>query len=163
MSNSNCELLQSNNPVIAPSAEHMLARLLAAFASNLHLVRHFGEGCKYVCECGCRAASVVTTMTSEFLTIDGKQYQQLLGQLQREELKAKVDVLRRAPMFRSPNCMPAHRNCMLPACLMCDMYLHTEGLVYMTYGCMLDVASAHKLNAMLEPTVSEPASGQAGG
>ena len=49
---------------------------------------------------GRRAASVVTTMASEFLTIDGKQYQQLLAQLQREELKAKVDVLRRAPLFR---------------------------------------------------------------
>ena len=56
--------------------------------------------------CQCRAASVVTTMASEFLTIDGKQYQQLLGQLQREELKAKVDVLRRAPMFRSANVPP---------------------------------------------------------
>ncbi|KAL3154498.1 Rap guanine nucleotide exchange factor-like 1 [Trebouxia sp. C0010 RCD-2024] len=49
---------------------------------------------------GRRAASVVTAMASEFLTIDGQQYQQLLGQLQREELRAKVDVLRRAPMFR---------------------------------------------------------------
>ena len=50
---------------------------------------------------GRRAASVVTSMASEFLTIDGKQYQLLLAQLQREELKAKVDVLRRAPLFRS--------------------------------------------------------------
>ncbi|KAL0028365.1 hypothetical protein WJX77_002202 [Trebouxia sp. C0004] len=49
---------------------------------------------------GRRAASVVTSMASEFLTIDGKQYQLLLAQLQREELKAKVDVLRRAPLFR---------------------------------------------------------------
>ena len=44
---------------------------------------------------GRRAASVVTTMASEFLSIDGRQYQQLLGQLQREELREKVDVLRR--------------------------------------------------------------------
>ena len=50
---------------------------------------------------GRRAASVITTMASEFLTIDGQQYQQLLAQLQREELCAKMDVLRRAPMFRS--------------------------------------------------------------
>jgi len=50
---------------------------------------------------GRRAASVVTSMASEFLTIDGQQYQLLLAQLQREELKAKVDVLRRAPLFRS--------------------------------------------------------------
>ena len=49
---------------------------------------------------GRRAASVVTSMPSEFLTIDGQQYQQLLAHLQREELKAKVEVLRRAPMFR---------------------------------------------------------------
>ena len=56
---------------------------------------------------GRRAASVVTTMASEFLTIDGQQYQQLLGQLQREELRAKVDVLRRAPMFRSANLLTA--------------------------------------------------------
>lgn len=54
---------------------------------------------------GRRAASVVTSMPSEFLTIDGQQYQQLLAHLQREELKAKVEVLRRAPMFRwKPQC-----------------------------------------------------------
>lgn len=49
---------------------------------------------------GRRAASVVTTSTSELLTIDGKQYQELLAHLQRDEIKAKVEVLRRAPMFR---------------------------------------------------------------
>ena len=52
---------------------------------------------------GRRAASVLTSMSSEFLTIDGKQYQQLLAHLQKEELRCKVDVLRRAPMFR---CLP---------------------------------------------------------
>lgn len=57
---------------------------------------------------GRRAASVITTMASEFLTIDGKQYQQLLAQLQREELRAKVDVLRRAPLFRSPPPFSSH-------------------------------------------------------
>lgn len=61
---------------------------------------------------------MVTTMASEFLTIDGKQYQQLLGQLQREELKAKVDVLRRAPMFRSPHCIPPS-GCIIQACVTC--------------------------------------------
>ena len=57
---------------------------------------------------GRRAASVITTMASEFLTIDGQQYQQLLAQLQREELRAKVDVLRRAPMFRSATLLRIH-------------------------------------------------------
>ena len=58
---------------------------------------------------GRRAASVITTMASEFLTIDGQQYQQLLGQLQREELRAKVDVLRRAPMFRSATLLSTYQ------------------------------------------------------
>ena len=58
---------------------------------------------------GRRAASVITTMASEFLTIDGQQYQQLLAQLQREELRAKVDVLRRAPMFRSATLLTTYQ------------------------------------------------------
>lgn len=54
---------------------------------------------------GRRAASVVTTTAAELLTIDGKQYQELLAHLQRDEIKAKVDVLRRAPMFRYLWCL----------------------------------------------------------
>lgn len=74
---------------------------------------------------GRRAASVVTAMASEFLTIDGQQYQQLLGQLQREELRAKVDVLRRAPMFRY-GWSPVHAQLCQPSVphVACQLWLH---------------------------------------
>ncbi len=85
---------------------------------------------------GRRAASVVTSMASEFLTIDGKQYQLLLAQLQREELKAKVDVLRRAPLFRSCFAISGHacRSCVLIRSAFCAIVGPGEVRISSHYG-----------------------------
>ncbi|KAK9824274.1 hypothetical protein WJX72_009107 [[Myrmecia] bisecta] len=48
---------------------------------------------------GMRVATIQTIMHTEFLTVDGDQYAQLLSRLHREEINSKVAVLQNAKIF----------------------------------------------------------------